>query len=175
MDIRKINLTAIGIIVVIFLIVFFALFKDSRAKVVVLKANKTLLMEKLRSSGDMALKLDKIKEEITVIQDNLDDFDRQLPGEKRIHDFITEIDKMAKKKNMRLKSIRPGKIEKGALYSRVPINITGNSKFKDFYSFLYQLENIPRITVIDRLHVKGSPDDNRCDIEMDLAVFISSH
>ena len=120
----------------------------------------------------MTHELERIAEEIDYIQNNLEDFDRQLPEEKRIYDFLVEIDNLAKNNNVQLEGITPGKLIKGTLYSQVPVAISANSGFRDFYRFLFQLENMPRITMTEGLIVTSLPKGNRCSIEMDLAVFV---
>ncbi len=175
MDIRRIDLLAAGIIIMILVLAFFALFKEDRAKAAVLEENKNVLLERLRSADDVTPQLDKIKIEINEIQKNLDEFDRQLPEEKRIHNFLIEIDRLAKNNRVALEEIRPGRIEKGTLYSRLPIKILGNSGFKDFYRFLFQLENIPRITMMENLRISKLPEEERCYIDMELSVFVGSN
>lgn len=172
MDTRTINLISAGIIIFLIMSGYFAFLKDGWAKLVVLKEQETVLSKNVRSTGDMALELDRIAEEIDDIQKNLEAFDRQLPEEKRIYDVLVEIDNLAQKNSVRLEGITPGKLEKGALYSRVPIAIVANSEFKDFYTFLFQLENIPRITMTDSLRVTNLSNENRCKIEMNLIVFV---
>jgi Tfp pilus assembly protein PilO len=77
-----------------------------------------------------------------------------------------------RKNSVKLEGITPGKLEKGTLYSRIPIAISANSEFKNFYSFLFQLENIPRITMTDSLSVTNQSKGNMCNIEMNLVVFV---
>jgi len=174
MDERNINYLSAGIIVFLLIISYFAFLKDGWAKLAVLKEQEAVLSENVTSSADMALELERIAEEIDDIQKNLEDFDRQLPEEKRIYDFLVEIDNLAQRNSVQLEGITPGKLEKGTLYSWVPIAISANSEFSDFYTFLFQLENIPRITMTEGLKVSSLPKENRCKIEMDLAVFVGA-
>ena len=174
MDARKIDLLFTGIIIVLLIFGYFAFLKDGWAKLAVLKEQEAALSENVSSSGDMALELERIAQEIGLIQKNLEAFDRQLPEEKRIYDLLVEIDNLAQRNNVQLEGITPGKLEQGPLYSRVPIAISANSEFRDFYMFLFQLENIPRITMTEGLRVTSLPKENRCKIEMDLAVFVGA-
>jgi len=171
MDVRKIDLMAVGVIVVVLVLAYFAIFKEGRKKIADLKENEVRLAEALRSDGDMDLELDRIADEIDHIHKNLEQFDRQLPEEKRVYDFLVDIDGLAKKNSVALKSIAPGKLEKKTLYSRLPIRIAGSSDFRNFYRFLFQLENIPRITMTDSLRITRLLEGNMCDIEINLAVF----
>ena len=173
MDNRRIDMIAAGIILMIFAVTYFAFIKESRAKVAALRETETMLQEHLNSSGDMSSAMDSIKQEIEAIHRNLEKFDQRLPKEKRIYEFLVEIDKLASNNRVELASISPGKLEKGTLYSQVPIRISGNAGFRDFYRFLYQLENIPRITKIEGLKVDNIPEGSGTHIEMNLAVFVS--
>jgi Tfp pilus assembly protein PilO len=174
MNSRKIDLISAGIIIILLVFGYFAFLKDGWAKLVVLKEQEAVLSENVHSTGDIALELERIAKEIDYIQKNLEAFDRQLPEEKRIYDLLVEIDNLAQRNRVQLEGITPGKLEKGTLYSRVPITISANSGFRDFYTFLFQLENIPRITMTSGLRVTSLPKGNRCNIEMDLAVFVGA-
>lgn len=172
MDTRKIDLLSAGILIILLLLAYFAFLKNGWAKLTDLKEQEAVLSENVSSQGDMAHKLERISHEIEDIQKNLEAFERQLPQEKRIYDFLVEIDNLAHRNRVQLEGITPGQLEQGRLYSRVPITISANSGFKDFYTFLYQLENIPRITMTESLRVTRLPNENRCKIQMDLAVFV---
>ncbi len=172
MDIRKIDIAGVVIIVILFVLAYFAIFKEGREKIAVLKQDEIRLAEALRSAGDMNPELDKISGEIDSIQKNLEKFDKQLPEEKRVHDFLVEIDAIAKKNSVSLKSISPGKLEKKDLYSKLPIRIAGTAEFKNFYKFLFQLENIPRITMTDSLRITKILEGSLCDLEINLSVFV---
>jgi Tfp pilus assembly protein PilO len=174
MDSRKIDLLSAGIIIILIVFGYFAFLKDGWAKLVVLKEQEAVLSENVSSTGDMAPELKRIAEEISLIQNNLEEFDRQLPDEKRIYDLLVEIDNLAQRNSVQLEGITPGKLEKGTLYSRVPLAISANSKFRDFYTFLFQLENIPRITMTEGLRVTSLLKEIRCKIEMDLTVFVGA-
>lgn len=171
MDTRRIDLIAAGIIIFILVFVYFGFIKDSRARAAELKEKEAMLFVNLNAAGDMNLELERIAGEIDYIQKNLEAFERQLPEEKRMYDFLKEIDSMANENKLELKAISPGKLERKKLYSRVPVTISAISGFKTFYRFLFQLENIPRITRMESLQVKKLPGGNSCKIEMNLALF----
>jgi Tfp pilus assembly protein PilO len=172
MDAKKIDSLSAGILIILLVFGYFAFLKEGWAKLGVLKEQEAVLSENVSSTGEMARELERIAEEIEYIHKNLEDFDRRLPEEKRIYDFLVEIDDLAQRNNLQLESITPAKLEKGTLYSRVPIVISANSGFRDFYRFLYQLENIPRITMTEGLKITSLPKGNRCKIKMDLVVFV---
>ena len=172
MDARKIDFLSAGIIIILLVFGYFAFLKDGWAKLDVLREQETVLSKNVSSTGNMARELERIAVEIESIQKNLEDFDRQLPEEKRIYDFLVEIDDLARRNSVQLEGITPANLEKGTLYSRVPIVISAESGFRDFYTFLFQLENIPRITMTEGLSIKSLPTGNRCTIKMDLVVFV---
>lgn len=172
MDIKKIDRIAAGIILVLIVFAYFVFFRDGSTKVAVLMENEKMLMENVNAPYDINSELDRLGREIEDIQNNLDNFERQLPQKKHTYDFMAEIDALAGKNGVALKTIRPGKAEEGALYARLPIRISGSSDFGSFYRFLYQLENMPRITTMDHLRIKKGAKGQKCDIEMDLAVFV---
>lgn len=169
---RKIDITAISMIILIMLFAYLAVIKGNKAKADILAEENSVLLSKFRSAAEIELQIGRVVGEIDSIQKNLEAFSSQLPEEKRIYDFLKDIDNLAKKNNIHLKSIRPGVLENKAIYSKVSVTISGTSEFKDFYRFLFQLENIPRITKVEHLHINKPQGGEGCDIEMDLAVFV---
>ncbi len=172
MDIRKIDLVSLGIIIFLMVTAYLTLFKTDRTKIATLKEQEKRLTEKLDLAGDMSVAMDKISLEIEKIQRNLEAFNQQLPSQKRIHDFIRSIDKLADQNGVQLEAIDPGEMQRASLYTRIPIKIAARSGFQSFYEFLYQLEKIPRITRMERLRIDRPADQDRCHIELALAVFI---
>ena len=174
MDTKKIDFISIGIIVLLIVFGYLLLLKDGWTRLTVLKEQETVLSENVSTQNEMTIKMERIGDEIDDIQNNLEHFDRQLPKEKRIYDFLVEIDNLAQKNNVQLEGITPGTMQKGALYWKLPISISAISNFKDFYTFLFQLENIPRITMTEGLNIKHLSKDKQCKIDINLAVFVGS-
>jgi Tfp pilus assembly protein PilO len=179
MDKKKIDFIASGVIVFIFLFAYFVLFSPEAEKIVNLKEKEKVLSEKLNTASDTKFEMKKISEEIERIQGNLEDFEQRLPGEKRIYDFVRTIDRLAQRNDVELEDLVPGDLEKRRLYSRVPITISAEAGFRDFYRFLYELEQVPRITKVEGLEVTrsskgtlGNPEAKRCEIQMSLTVYV---
>ncbi len=180
MDKTRIDLTAIGILAIIICAAYFTFFRAERSRVAVLRQEEAALTETLAARGGTELALDKIAEEIRTIQSNLEQFEQQLPGESRIHDFLRTLDTLAREARVELTAITPQGAVREARYSRIPVMISGRARFTDFYRFLYQLERIPRITKVQSLNVSrsregrtGAGGDPFCDIRVNLSVFVS--
>ncbi|UCH81613.1 MAG: type 4a pilus biogenesis protein PilO [Nitrospiraceae bacterium] len=174
LETKKIDFISIGIIVLLIVFGYLFFIKDGWATLSVLKEQEAVLSENVSAQNEMAIEMERIGDEINDIQKNLELFDRQLPKEKRIHDFLVEIDNLAQKNKVQLEGITPGNMQKGALYRKLPISIKAVSGFRDFYTFLFQLENIPRITMTEGLSVTRFSKDKSCTIELNLAVFVGS-
>jgi len=181
MDRRKVDFVAIGVMVLLLVTAYFTLFRAERDRVAQLREKKKFLSEKLQQAGEMDLAMDRIHDEIVEIRRNLADFDRRLPEEKRIYDFLRSIDGLAAKSHVTMESLVPGPLEKRSLYSRMEVKIAARGRFPDFYRFLSRLEGLPRITHLTGLRIKGvdprgardGATERLCAVEMDLAVFVS--
>ncbi len=181
MDRKKVDFVAAGVIVLLLVTAYFTLFRAERVRVAHLREKKDSLSEKLQQAGEMNLALDRIGGEIAEIRRNLADFDRRLPEEKRIYDFLRSIDQLASQSDVTMESLTPGPLEKESLYSRMMVKIAARGRFPDFYRFLSRLEGLPRITRLVGLRIKrvdsqgaGAGEIERlCNFEMDLAVFVS--
>ncbi len=179
MDAKKVDYIGTVMVSLLILIAYFSLFKVERTKIRELKRKEKVLTEKLDRSFDTNQELSRISSEIDHIREDLESFDRRLPGTLKIYDVIRTIDGLARKSGLQVRSIRPGSREEGRLYSRVPITISLEGAFPRLYRFLYQLEKIPRITRVEEVSVHRSGPDSSdradrvfCHAEMVLSLFV---
>jgi type IV pilus assembly protein PilO len=169
---KQIDVVALAVILLIIMAAYFLIFREERLKVTELREQEVLLTEQLTTAGETRGKLDQISDEIERIEDSLHEFDSNLPSDKRIHDFLRTVDNLAKANNVHIASIKPGALQMESLYLKIPVSISAEARFLDFYNFLHDLENVPRINKVEELTIERLPGGDACSIEMQLAVFM---
>ena len=79
---------------------------------------------------------------------------------------------MAEANNLTTRTIKTLKSERAANYSEQPIQMSLAGDFHGFYSFLLQLEKLPRITRVTQMNLtKINEADGQMQAQMTLSIF----
>src|SRR4051812_9766850 len=114
---------------------------------------------------DMNAKIDELSGAIKF-------FEQKLPQEKDIGDILQQVWDMAKTNSLQSKTVKPDKAETGANFCELPIQMSLSGDFNGFYSFLLQLEKLPRITRITQLKLdKINEHDGETTAQVTLSIF----
>lgn len=136
----------------------FFVFQKSTARRESLKAEilvrqKALMDLKQSTTGieDLNYKVAELKKAITF-------FESKLPQEKEIDVILNEVSQMAEANALKTKTVKTLRSERAAGYSEQPIEILLLGDFNGFYSFLLQLEKLPRITRVTQMQLDKITD-----------------
>jgi type IV pilus assembly protein PilO len=136
----------------------FFVFKKSTTRRDTLQASiqskqKALADLKQSTAGieDLNRKIAELKQAITF-------FESKLPQEKEIDKILNEVSQMAEANALKTKTVKTLRSERAAGYSEQPIEIMLLGDFNGFYSFLLQLEKLPRITRVTNMDLTKITD-----------------
>ena len=90
--------------------------------------------------------IDDLNDKIDELQKAIKFFESKLPQEKEVDKILKEVWQMAEANSLQTKTVKTLKTERGPSYSEQPIQMSLSGDFNGFYSFLLQLEKLPRIT-----------------------------
>jgi type IV pilus assembly protein PilO len=104
------------------------------------------------ASEDLSKQLEQLQEALEV-------FESRLPPKSKIHEVLEQVTVIAQKEGLKPKTIRTlkDKINSGYVEQPLKMELVGN--FSSFYSFLLELENLPRIMKIRELNLEKQMDD----------------
>jgi type IV pilus assembly protein PilO len=135
-------------------------------------ARKEADLENLRKTTagieDLGRKVDDLQKAITF-------FESKLPQQKEMDVVLKEVWRLAQANQMECKTIRTLKSEKQQGYSEQPFELTMSGDFPGFYSFLLQLEKLPRITRLQQMNLQKITEgaDGRMTAKITLTVFFA--
>jgi len=116
--------------------------------------------------------IDDLRPKITELEHAIHFFEGKLPEEREIDNILKEVWQMAQTNSLETRSVKTLKVEKEAGYSELPIEMTLIGDFPGFYSFLLQLEKLPRITRITQMKLeKINERDGAMKATMTLSIF----
>ena len=109
---------------------------------------------KLRQLDQATVHYKNMEIEIERLTDAIKEYEQKLPGQREVEVILKEVWQLADKHNLIPKSVRTDKIVGTANYSEVPIKMVIIGDFDGFYSFLLDLEKLPRITRMPKMNLK---------------------
>ncbi len=102
-------------------------------------------------------------------------FEQKLPQQKDLDNILKEVWQLAEKNNLQTRTIKTVKGERAAGYCDQPITMGLAGDFKGFYSFLLQLEKLPRLTQLTHMKLDRSPErDGAMQAQLTLSIFFES-
>ena len=115
--------------------------------------------------ADMNKKLDELQQAITF-------FESKLPAEKEMDKILKEVWQMAESNNLTTKKVQTLRSDRSSNFSEMPIQLSLSGDFNGFYSFLLQLEKLPRITrITDMKLAKINDRDGEMTAQMTMSIF----
>ncbi len=143
-------------------------------------ANKHLLEAKAR----VQVKLDKLDEfekttaaaesltkQLEQLQEAIKFFESKLPPTSEIHKVLEQVTVIAQEQGLKPKTIRTLKKEDNSGYIEQSLKMQLEGNFTSFYSFLLELEKLPRIMKIRELQLRKQ-EHNEGQIAADFIVSI---
>lgn len=112
---------------------------EARAEIVNKQAKLDQLQKETAQISDLGDEIDKLTQAIGV-------FEEKLPAQRDEQVILKEVWELAARHDLKPKSVRTDKIVKNANYAELPIKMVISGDFDGFYSFLLDLEKLPRIT-----------------------------
>lgn len=167
------ELMFVGVLAGIPVASYFAVFKPQNAQIESAKLeieHKKSLLEKLREataqSEDLAAANAQVKDSIAAIE-------AKLPTTKEMDNILRQVAAIADKNSLRIPNFK--KEDKAlaaglAMEQPIDVEITGN--FDGFYSFLLELEQLPRITRLQDLEISRNGDiDGEMKAKLTLSIY----
>jgi|tagenome__1003787_1003787.scaffolds.fasta_scaffold19586786_1 type IV pilus assembly protein PilO len=116
--------------------------------------------------------IDDMPNKIAELQKAIDFFASKLPQAKEMDKVLTEVSQMADANSLQSNTVKSLKTERGRSYSEQSIQMSLSGDFNGFYSFLLQLEKLPRITRVTSMSLqKISERDGEMTASLTMSIF----
>ena len=135
------------------------------------KARVETKMAKLTEFERATAAAEDLTKQLAQLQEAISFFESRLPPKSQIHEVLEQVTVIAQKQGLKPKTIRTltKKNNSGCIEQPLKMELEGN--FKAFYSFLLELEKLPRIMKIRELEL-DKMTDNEGQIAADFVVSI---
>jgi type IV pilus assembly protein PilO len=147
-------------------------FKKSAARRADLKADierKETALANLRQATAGVEDLNKM---VSDLGQAIEFFDSKLPQEREVGALLKEVWQLAEANKLTTKTIKTMKSEQNANYNELPIQLALSGNFYGYYTFLQQLEKLPRITRVTHMNLtKMAERDGAMQAKLTLSIF----
>jgi len=139
--------------------------RDARREV----DHKQQLLDQLRTETVKNADLASANEQL---QSTVKNIEARLPSGKEIDAVVRQVSDLAVASGLKSPDMKSGKPVPAALYMEQPIEIIVEGSFVGFFSFIAQIEKLPRITRIHDMKVTGlARDDVELKAEFTLSIY----
>lgn len=110
-------------------------------------------MAKLADFEKATAAAEDLSKQLEQLQEAIAFFESRLPPKSQIHEVLEQVTVIAQKEGLKPKTIRTLPEKNNSGYIEQPLRMELEGNFKAFYSFLLELEKLPRIMKIRELEV----------------------
>lgn len=146
---------ALGGVIVIFLVFFFVF--GYRPQMSELTALRTHINDKKRDldvAQARAKALPMVMAEVARLQQRVERFDKKLPKQQDLGQFIKDITQLSQQSSLRRWRIDASEPKKNDLYCETPIQIHFEGDYRNVFSFLKQAEQMQRLTRLHNVQIR---------------------
>lgn len=113
-----------------------------------------------------------MSKQLKYLEEAISFFESKLPPKSDIHKALEQITVIAQKQGLRPKTIRALKKKNNNGYIEQPLKMELEGEFNSFYSFLLEIEKLPRIMKIRELEIsKSKTDDGKVSAKFIVSIF----
>ncbi len=113
--------------------------------------------------------------QLEQLQEAIEFFESKLPPKSQIHEVLEQVTVIAQKQGLKPKTIRTLKRKDNSGYIEQPLKMELEGNFGSFYSFLLELEKLPRIMKIRELRLKKQTDrDGQIAADFIVSIFFQN-
>jgi Tfp pilus assembly protein PilO len=138
-----------------------------------LRAEVSRTEAKIAEDKVSADRIEPLRREVDESRRQFKDFDRRLPRQQELGEFLREISNTAQEQHLESQRIQPGSPTRDKLYNRMPIILNFNGSFTDVVGFLEGLGKLTRLTRIERIEMKPTGEGQNLQVEMQVNIYFT--
>lgn len=151
---------------------YFMLYAPRREQLSEAMAEVNEKLAKLDQLEEAARRISDLGDEIDRLTEAIAAFEEKLPAQREVEVILKQVWELAAKEGLTPKSVHADKKLDTAQYSELPLKMVFVGNFDGFYSFLLELEKLPRITQLSKMKLKKLNDqEGQMQADIVLSIF----
>jgi Tfp pilus assembly protein PilO len=156
------------------LLFLFAGYLPARHRLEALQGQIQSKTREVEENQNKARNLPLLALEVQELETRVRDYDRQFPKQAEIGDFIKDITRVSQQLALRDWKYSPLAPRRGDSYFELPIQMNFQGDFLNVYSFLTEVEHLPRLTRVRKLAIKSKDlKTGLVEVEIGLNIYFS--
>jgi type IV pilus assembly protein PilO len=132
-------------------------------------------LSQLSKFGKAATAAEDLAKQLEELEEAIKFFENKLPPTSKIHEVLEQVTVIAQKQGLKPKTFRTLKKKNNSGYIEQPLKMELVGNFSSFYSFLLELEKLPRIIKIRELKLdKKKITDGQISADFVLSIFFQN-
>jgi len=166
------SLDEISVMLAVLVCAYTFVFKKTNEKRQALVADIESKQKVLNNLSQATAGIDDLNRKTQELEKAIKFFQSKLPQEREVDKILQDVWQMAAANSLESKTVKMQKTEKTANYSEQPIQMSLSGDFNGFYSFLLQLEKLPRITRVTQMKLEKISDrEGAMQAQLTLSIF----
>ncbi len=132
-------------------------------------------LAKLAEFEETSATAESLTKQLEQLQEAIEFFESKLPPKSQIHEVLEQVTVIAQKKGLKPKTIRTLAKKDNSGYIEQPMKMQLEGNFNSFYSFMLELEKLPRIMKIRELNLeKQIKDEGKVSSDFIVSIFFQN-
>jgi len=132
-------------------------------------------LDKLEEFEKASAAAEGLEKQLEQLQEAITFFESKLPPTSEIHKVLEQVTVIAQKQGLKPKTIRTLQIKDNSGYVEQPLKMGLEGDFNSFYSFLLELEKLPRIMKIRELSLdKEKEIEGKIEAQFIVSIFFQN-
>jgi type IV pilus assembly protein PilO len=151
---------------------YFAIFQKANAHRLATEADTQAKRQKLAELQSATTGISDLNRKIDELQRAIDFFQSKLPQQREVETILNEVTQLSAANGLRSKTFKTLNGEVTPNYAELPIDLKLSGDFTGFYSFLLQVEKLPRLTRVTHMKLeKINEHDGQMTASVTLSIF----
>ncbi|MDP9172610.1 MAG: type 4a pilus biogenesis protein PilO [Planctomycetota bacterium] len=162
----------IAVLVGVLACAYFVIFQKANAHRIAVEADTQSKRQKLADLQSATAGISDLNHKIDELQRAIDFFQSKLPQQREVETILNEVTQLSQANGLKSKTFRTFNGEVTPNYAELPIDLNLSGDFTGFYSFLLQLEKLPRLTRVTHMKLeKINEHDGQMTANVTLSIF----
>ena len=112
--------------------------------------------------------------EVAMLKAKLERSKKSIPVDQELPQFIRDVTQLSQQATLRKPSIKPGMPTRGEMVCELPIQLNFDGDFVNAFSFLRNVEEMPRLTRVRGMTIKSRDRERNGQVQVQLSMNIYS-
>jgi Tfp pilus assembly protein PilO len=127
----------------------------------------------LSSNREQTKVLGAVERDVADLKQRLSQF-KELPQQTELARFFKDVATLAQQAALRKPDIKQEQVIHGGRLNEVPLKMAFEGDFIKVYSFLHDAEQLPRLTRVPAINIKGKDKQGQVRVEMTMSIYCAA-